>query len=219
MQPEKCHRRVTPEACPGEVRGRRVTDRRLVAHDKRSIRRTGMIARSGVLAVVASIVCAMGVLATAGEAAASGSISSPAASERLVHTTLHASAFRDGAELRSHYAGFESGSHAPSLPHQQFDAVAFGSFGSALVASAPVGNGPDFAAVDPATHTLYVTNGFNDNGPTNAGGNTVSVIDERHCQADDVSRCKGPWPTLTVGSDPNADPSGSRSTSGRTRST
>jgi DNA-binding beta-propeller fold protein YncE len=81
----------------------------------------------------------------------------------------------------------------------------FGS-GSALVASAPVGNGPDFTAVDPATHTLYVTNGFNENGNPD-GGNTVSVIDERHCQADDVSRCKGPWPTLTVGSDPNADPS------------
>ena len=81
----------------------------------------------------------------------------------------------------------------------------FGS-GSALVGSAPVGNGPDFTAVDPATHTLYVTNGFNENGNPD-GGNTVSVIDERHCQADDVSRCKGPWPTLTVGSDPNADPS------------
>ena len=81
----------------------------------------------------------------------------------------------------------------------------FGS-GSALVGSAPVGNGPDFTAVDPATHTLYVTNGFNEDGNPD-GGNTVSVIDERHCQADDVSRCKGPWPTLTVGSDPNADPS------------
>jgi len=79
-------------------------------------------------------------------------------------------------------------------------------FGSALIGSAPVGNGPDFTAVDPATHTLYVTNGFNENG-NGDGGNTVSVIDERHCQADDVSRCKGPWPTLTVGSDPNADPS------------
>jgi hypothetical protein len=78
--------------------------------------------------------------------------------------------------------------------------------GSALVGSAPVGNGPDFTAVDPATHTLYVTNGFNENGNPD-GGNTVSVIDERHCQADDVSRCKGPWPTLTVGSNPNADPS------------
>ena len=78
--------------------------------------------------------------------------------------------------------------------------------GSALVGSAPVGNGPDFTAVDPATHTLYVTNGFNENGNAD-GGNTVSVIDERHCRADDVSRCKGPWPTLTAGSDPNADPS------------
>ncbi len=81
----------------------------------------------------------------------------------------------------------------------------FGS-GSALVGSAPVGNGPDFTAVDPATHTLYVTNGFNENGNPD-GGNTVSVINERHCQADDISRCKGPWPTLKVGSDPNADPS------------
>jgi DNA-binding beta-propeller fold protein YncE len=78
--------------------------------------------------------------------------------------------------------------------------------GSALVGAAPVGNGPGFTAVDPATHTLYVTNGFNENGNPD-GGNTVSVIDERHCQADDVSRCKGPWPTLTVGTDPNADPS------------
>jgi DNA-binding beta-propeller fold protein YncE len=82
----------------------------------------------------------------------------------------------------------------------------FGSFGSALVGSAPVGNGPDFTAVDPATHTLYVTNGFSENG-NGDGGNTVSVIDGRRCQARDVSRCKGPWPTLTVGSDPNADPS------------
>ena len=79
-------------------------------------------------------------------------------------------------------------------------------FGSALVSSAPVGDGPSAVAVNPATHTLYVTNGFNENGNA-VGGNTVSVIDERHCRADDVSRCKGPWPTLTVGSDPNADPS------------
>ena len=67
------------------------------------------------------------------------------------------------------------------------------------------------AAVDPATHTIYVANGFNANGQP-GGGDTVSVIDGRHCQADDVSRCKGPWPTITVGTDPNADPSGSRST-------
>ncbi|MGO9793041.1 MAG: YncE family protein, partial [Solirubrobacteraceae bacterium] len=103
-------------------------------------------------------------------------------------------------ELRLHPRAGD-GSRAPRLAF----APPFGS-GSALVGSAPVGNGPDFTAVDPATHTLYVTNGFNENGNPD-GGNTVSVIDERHCQADDVSRCNGPWPTLTVGSDPNADPS------------
>ena len=102
------------------------------------------------------------------------------------------------------------GSHA-RLGKQRGFAAAFDlrgglGFGSALVGSAPVGNGPGFTAVDPATHTLYVTNGFSENGNPD-GGNTVSVIDERHCQADDVSRCKGPWPTLTVGSDPNANPS------------
>lgn len=78
----------------------------------------------------------------------------------------------------------------------------FGS-GSALVGSAPVGNGPDFSAIDPATHTLYVTNGFNEDGNP-AGGNTVSVIDTRHCQAQNVSRCKGPWPTITVGNMPSS---------------
>jgi DNA-binding beta-propeller fold protein YncE len=75
-------------------------------------------------------------------------------------------------------------------------------FGSALVGSAPVGNGPSELALDPATHTIYVANGNNANGP-NAGGNTVSVIDERHCQALDVSRCTGPWPTITVGNQPS----------------
>jgi DNA-binding beta-propeller fold protein YncE len=75
-------------------------------------------------------------------------------------------------------------------------------FGSALVGSAPAGNGPSELALDPATHTIYVANGNNDNGP-NAGGNTVSVIDERHCQAMNVSRCAGPWPTITVGNQPS----------------
>jgi DNA-binding beta-propeller fold protein YncE len=71
-------------------------------------------------------------------------------------------------------------------------------FGSALAGSAPVGRGPSAVAVNAATHTIYVANGNNDNGP-NAGGNTVSVIDDRHCNAQNVSRCKGPWPTITVG--------------------
>jgi DNA-binding beta-propeller fold protein YncE len=76
-----------------------------------------------------------------------------------------------------------------------------GSFGSALVGSAPVGDGPSVAALDAATHTLYVADGNNANGP-NAGGDTVSVIDARHCSAQDVSRCMGPWPTITVGNLP-----------------
>jgi DNA-binding beta-propeller fold protein YncE len=71
-------------------------------------------------------------------------------------------------------------------------------FGSALVGSALVGRGPSFLALDPATHTIYVANGYNDNGP-DAGGDTVSVIDARRCDASDVSRCQGPWPTITVG--------------------
>ena len=71
-------------------------------------------------------------------------------------------------------------------------------FGSALAGSAPVGKGPSAVAVDAATHTIYVANGSNDAGP-NAGGDTVSVIDDQHCNAQDVSRCKGPWPTITVG--------------------
>ena len=65
-----------------------------------------------------------------------------------------------------------------------------------------MGKGPSELALDPATHTIYVANGNNDNGP-NAGGNTVSVIDARHCNAQDVSRCKGPWPTITVGNLPS----------------
>ena len=74
-------------------------------------------------------------------------------------------------------------------------------FGTALAGSAPVGKGPSVVALDAATHTIYVANGNNDAGP-NVGGNTVSVIDVRHCNAQDVSRCKGPWPTITVGNLP-----------------
>ena len=36
-------------------------------------------------------------------------------------------------------------------------------FGSALVGEAPVGTDPSELAVDPATHTIYVANGNNDN--------------------------------------------------------
>jgi DNA-binding beta-propeller fold protein YncE len=77
-----------------------------------------------------------------------------------------------------------------------------GFFGSSLVGSAPVGAGPSTLAVDPATHTIYVANGFNPSG-NSVGGNTVSVIDSRHCNAHDVSHCRGPWPTITVGNLPS----------------
>ena len=93
-------------------------------------------------------------------------------------------------------AASASGVSPDSMP------AAASGFGSALVGSAPVGTGPSELALDPATHTIYVANGNNDNGP-NAGGNTVSVIDARHCDAQDVSRCQGPWPTITVGNLPS----------------
>jgi DNA-binding beta-propeller fold protein YncE len=71
-------------------------------------------------------------------------------------------------------------------------------FGSALVGSTRVGNAPSLLALNPVTHTIYVANGNNDNGPS-AGGDTVSVIDARRCNAQDLARCPGPWPTITVG--------------------
>jgi DNA-binding beta-propeller fold protein YncE len=96
----------------------------------------------------------------------------------------------------------------PAPPFSFSGLVAPFGFGSALVGSAPVGDGPSLLAVDPATHTIYVTNGMNNNGPA-VGGDTVSVIDARHCNAQDVSRCSGPWATITVGNRTPGDlPSG-----------
>ena len=80
----------------------------------------------------------------------------------------------------------------------------FSGFGSSLVGSTPVGNGPSTLAINPATHTIYVANGYNDNGDQlPMPGNTVSVINELDCHAQDVSRCNGPWPTITVGNMPS----------------
>jgi DNA-binding beta-propeller fold protein YncE len=94
---------------------------------------------------------------------------------------------------------------AGMAPASPAGAVVVGARGSAsgfdaaaLVGSVPVGKGPSTVALDPATHTMYVANGFNTNGPS-AGGDTLSVINTRRCQVRDVSRCKGPWPTITVG--------------------
>jgi DNA-binding beta-propeller fold protein YncE len=75
--------------------------------------------------------------------------------------------------------------------------------GASLVGATAVPPGPSAVAVDAATHTVYVASGNNQNGP-NAGGNTVAVIDARRCHAREISRCAGPWPTITVGDLPSA---------------
>ena len=76
-------------------------------------------------------------------------------------------------------------------------------FGRALVGSAPTQPFPASVAVDTRTDTIYVANGYDPDSPP-AGGDTVTVIDGRHCQAQDVSRCKGPWPVVKVGNLPSA---------------
>ena len=99
------------------------------------------------------------------------------------------------------------GSHA-RLGKQRGFAAAFDprgglGFGSALVGSAPVGNGPGAEALDEATHTLYVANGENDDGP-NAGGNTVSVFKGATCNAENISGCGQTPATVPVGMVPVA---------------
>ena len=108
----------------------------------------------------------------------------------------------DGGAPWAAGAGPVPGRHAPTVPQfralARHDAGALDSeafsrllgFGSSIVGSTPVGAGPAVQAIDPATHTLYVTNGLNLSGP-NVGGNTVSVIDTRRCQARDVRRLPG----------------------------
>jgi YVTN family beta-propeller protein len=109
---------------------------------------------------------------------------------------------QDGSASPQHH-GFGAPAFTPRLGWFGSFSSAFGSLGSALVGSAPTGNGPSLLAVDSATHTIYVANGNNDNG-ANVGGDTVSVIDTRRCRAQDVSRCRGPWPTITVGNLPSS---------------
>ncbi len=52
---------------------------------------------------------------------------------------------------------------------------------------------PRGSALDPATHTLYVTN---------AGSNTVSMIDTSTCNALETSGCSAPPKTIPVGNSP-----------------
>ena len=88
--------------------------------------------------------------------------------------------------------------HGPAMRRMVAGPLAFG---ASLLGSAPVGIGPSAVAVNSATHTIYVANGQNADGAPR-GGTTVSVIDAHGCNARDVSQCKGPWPTITVGNEP-----------------
>jgi DNA-binding beta-propeller fold protein YncE len=132
----------------------------------------------------------------------------------MVHMTHHikraAARFVLGAMVLAVVVSPPAGAFALPVHHAVVApaATARAGFGSALAGTAPAGNGPSLLAADPATHTVYVANGENNNGPS-AGGDTVSVIDTRHCKALNVSRCKGPWPTITVGNGTPGDlPSG-----------
>ena len=106
-------------------------------------------------------------------------------------------------------SGSRPGARLEASPASRFG------FGSSLVGSAPTGTSPSALAVDPATHTIYVANGYNDNGPF-PGGNTVSVIDARRCQARRRLALQG-----AVADDHGREAcrAGSRSTSTPTRST
>ena len=131
--------------------------------------------------------------------------------------TVASASATTGHSIHRRTVGFATGtryfgSHA-RLGKQRGFAAAFdlrgglGS-GSALVGSAPAGKFPAAVAFDTATHTIYVADGFGYSGPV-APGDTVSVIDARHCNARDVSSCPVPWPTITVGSGTAGDePSG-----------
>ncbi len=104
---------------------------------------------------------------------------------------------------RWHHPGHGGMPASPSFPWRGRPGSGSGSLGTATVGSTPVGNGPSELAIDPDTHTIYVANGNNNNGPP-VGGDTVSVIDTRRCRAQDLLHCRGPWPTITVGNLPSS---------------
>jgi YVTN family beta-propeller protein len=97
--------------------------------------------------------------------------------------------------------GVMAGALLPSASASGQVGPAAGGLGSSLVGSAPTGIGPSGVAVDPVTNTIYVANGNNANG-NSPGGDTVSVIDGRRCNAHAVAKCAGPWPTVKVGKEP-----------------
>src|ERR1700729_2344906 len=64
-----------------------------------------------------------------------------------------------------------------------------------MLPSVHVGNGPQGAAFDRATDTVYVAN---------QGDNTVSVVDARHCNSLDTSGCAQTPATVATGGGPFA---------------
>jgi DNA-binding beta-propeller fold protein YncE len=64
-----------------------------------------------------------------------------------------------------------------------------------LPPSFAVGNGPDWLALDRATHTLYATNQNDD---------SVSVVDVARCTSKDISGCGHKLHTVKVGASPQA---------------
>jgi DNA-binding beta-propeller fold protein YncE len=150
------------------------------------------------VALLASAVAAQGLPV---QARAGRQLSAPAGPRPSLVRQRHAG---DPFAPDRRLSGHASGPAAAAAADTTATAGPFGSFGSALVGSAAVQPGPSAVAVDRATNTIYVANGNNANGPTNPGGDTVSVIDGRRCNALDVSQCEGPWPTVTVGNLPSS---------------
>jgi YVTN family beta-propeller protein len=71
--------------------------------------------------------------------------------------------------------------------------------GHGLPPTVPVGDGPQTAALDQATHTIYVAN-----GGQNGSGNTVSVVNARTCNSRHLAGCRHSSPTVTVGGAPSS---------------
>jgi len=91
-------------------------------------------------------------------------------------TIYAANAHRDG----SGYISVIDGRHCNAA-----DTSGCASQTAATTATVRVGHDPITLAVDPASHTVYVTN---------FGEHTVSVIDTRHCHAGDTSGCASQTP-------------------------
>jgi YVTN family beta-propeller protein len=103
-----------------------------------------------------------------------------------------------GPPLAPRYGRFAAAEGELAWARRAESANAQRSLSPATVATTPAGANPFADALDQATDTIYVANFGNPDG-----GNTVSVINGRTCQAADLSQCSHGSPTVTVGSDPS----------------